>query len=76
MPVALAQPTHSPAVDDFILNLHSRIAAAQDHIKQSQAKAADQRKGERRAVTFQVGDLVLLNTEHYNLQLPSLKLSP
>ncbi len=29
-----------------------------------------------RTVTFQVGDLILLNTEHYNLQLPSLKLSP
>jgi hypothetical protein len=76
MPVALAQPTRSPAVDDFILHLHNRIAAARDHLKQSQAKAADERKKKMRTVEFQVGDLVLLNTEHYNLQLPSLKLSP
>lgn len=76
MPVALAQPTRSPAVDDFILHLHNRIAAARDHIKQSQAKAADERKRKMRTVDFQVGDLVLLNTEHYNLQLPSQKLSP
>ncbi len=64
MPIALAQPSRSPAVDDFILNLHNRISAAQDHIKQSQAKAADQRKGKTRVVVFQAGDLILLNTEH------------
>ncbi len=66
MPVAFAQPTRSPAVDDFILHLHNQIAAALDHIKQSQAKAADERKGKMRAVTFQVGDLqvILLNMEH------------
>ncbi len=78
MPVAsgLAQPSRSQAVDNFILNLHNRISAAWDHIKQSKAKAVDQRKGKMQTVVFQAGDLVLLNTEHYNLQIPSLKLSP
>ncbi len=66
MPVAVAQPTCCPAVDDSILNLHNRIFAARDHIKQSQANAADERKGKMRPVTFQVGDLILLNTKQYN----------
>ena len=50
----------------------ARPPLLQDHIKQSQAKAADERKEKMRTVMFHI----LLNTEHYNLQLPCLKLSP
>eukprot|EP00961_Rhodomonas_salina_P090950 1223993-Rhodomonas_salina.2 len=76
MPVVIAHKTPSPAVEDFVLNLQNRIAAARDHIKLQQAKRADTRALKARNTTFHVGDLVLLSTEHYNLQLQSHKLQP
>eukprot|EP00961_Rhodomonas_salina_P037488 503739-Rhodomonas_salina.2 len=76
MPVALLHPTKSPAVNDFVEHLHNRIAAARDHLRRTQGVAADRRKDKLVPAQFKVGDLVLLNTEHYNLQLQSLKLTP
>eukprot|EP00961_Rhodomonas_salina_P285058 3852153-Rhodomonas_salina.2 len=76
MPVALLAPTKSPPVNNFVENLHNRIAAARDHLRVSQGRAADKRKDDTTPCTFQVGNQVLLSTEPYNLQLPSLKLSP
>eukprot|EP00961_Rhodomonas_salina_P170352 2296443-Rhodomonas_salina.1 len=40
------------------------------------ALTLDRRAHRLNPVTPQVGDLVLLNTEHYNLMLPSQKLAP
>lgn len=74
--MALAHPTPNPAVNDFVLNLHNRIAAARDHIRMTQAEAADRRSKKLRPIEFKVGDKVLLSTEHYNLMLPSQKLAP
>jgi hypothetical protein len=76
MPVAVTQPTPSPQVDDFIQHLQNRIMAARDHLRLVQGDSADQRRHHTRHVVFSVGDLVLLSTTHYNLQLPSQKLSP
>jgi hypothetical protein len=50
--------------------------AARDHLKLTQGQAADRRQKHLKPTNFNVGDLVLLNTEHYNLQLPSQKLGP
>jgi hypothetical protein len=76
LPVAIKHPTPSPAVDDFVLQLQNRIAAARDHIRLTQAVNADTRSKKLRPVQFKVGDKVLLSTEHYNLMLPSQKLAP
>ena len=76
LPIMVGNPTPSPAVNDFVQNLQNRIIAARDHIRLTQGEAADRRQKTLNPTTFNVGDLVLLNTEHYNLQLPSLKLSP
>ena len=76
LPVTVSRPTKSPAVNDFVQNLQNRIAAARDHLKLMQGQAADRRQKHLKPITLEVGDLVLLNTENYNLQLPSLKLSP
>ena len=76
LPIAVSSSTRSPAVDDFIQNLQNRIIAARDHLKLMQGQAADRRQDHLQPVTFEAGDLVLLNTENYNLQLPSEKLSP
>ncbi len=50
--------------------------AASDHLKLMQGEAADHLQRNLKPTTFQIGDLVLLNTTNYNLQLPSQKLSP
>eukprot|EP00961_Rhodomonas_salina_P287388 3882957-Rhodomonas_salina.1 len=42
----------------------------------TQGLNADRRAHKLNPVTPQVGDLVLLNTVHYNLMLPSQKLAP
>ena len=76
LPTAMIHPTPSPAVNDFVTMLHNRIAAARDHVRVTQGRAADRRAPTFEPVTFTPGDLVLLNTEHYNLQLPSQKLAP
>eukprot|EP00961_Rhodomonas_salina_P302683 3940933-Rhodomonas_salina.1 len=80
MPVAVVHPTPSPVVDDFIIMLQNRIAAARDHIRLTQGQAANQQSAKShlrlRTVEFKVGDKVLLSTEHYNLQLQSQKLAP
>jgi hypothetical protein len=76
LPIAVTQPSKSPAVNDFVQNLQNRIISARDHLKIIQGESADRRQRHLRPTTFAVGDLVLLNTENYNLQLPSLKLSP
>eukprot|EP00961_Rhodomonas_salina_P050224 674615-Rhodomonas_salina.1 len=56
--------------------LQNRIAAARDHICLTQGQEANLLSAKLRTVEFKVGDKVLLNTEHYNLQLLSQKLAP
>eukprot|EP00961_Rhodomonas_salina_P295832 3935818-Rhodomonas_salina.4 len=41
LPVALAHPMPSPAVNDFVMQLQNRIAAAHDHIRATQAVNTD-----------------------------------
>lgn len=76
VPVAITLPTTSPAVNDFLLHLKNRIAAARDHLRIHQGRTADDRALLTQPSPFKEGDLVLLNTEHYNLDLPSKKLAP
>lgn len=76
IPVMVSHESQSPAATDFVKNLQSAILSARDHILASQAQRADSRVKDLTPHNFKVGDLVLLNTAHYNLQLPSLKLAP
>lgn len=76
LPVSQYETTNSPAVDDFVTHLHNVISEARDHIMRHQGTAADRRMSDFEVPNFQVGDEVLLNTAHYNLQLPSKKLAP
>ncbi len=60
------------AVEDFTENLQNQILEARDHIcRETRAKHLKQGM---RPSKLKVGDLDLLSTEHYNLQLPSQKL--
>eukprot|EP00961_Rhodomonas_salina_P284746 3848275-Rhodomonas_salina.1 len=58
------------------MNLQNRIAMAQDHISRMQGNRADTNADSVQPANYNVGDKVLLSTEHYNLQLPSQKLAP
>lgn len=75
-PVALTLTTPSPVVEDFVETLQNRLTEARDHILRSQAQTADQRAKKLQPAELAPGDLVLLSTEHYNLMLPSKKLTP
>jgi hypothetical protein len=65
-----------PAVENYVEFLKSEIAFARDCLIQSQAYNADHTASDFAPVEFNVGDLVLLSTEHLNLQLPSKKFQP
>ena len=63
-------------VEDYVRFLHNEIAAARDCLLKTQAYNADHTAHQFSDVKFEVGDLVLLSTEHLNLQLPSKKFQP
>jgi len=65
-----------PAVENYVQSLHTDIALARDCLLKSQAYNADHTVDHSAPVQFEVNDLVLLSTEHLNLQLPSRKFQP
>ena len=76
MPAARNLKISQPAVEDYVKFLHNEIAFARDCLLKSQAYNADNTAQNYSPVRFEVGDLVLLSTEHLNLQLPSKKFQP
>ena len=76
--MALAHKVPSQAVEDFTQHLQNRILEARDLIRGAQETRAKHLEQGMRPSQLKVGDLlvVLLSTEHYNLQLPSQKLAP
>ncbi len=74
--MAFAHKVPSPAVDDFAQQLQNRILEARDHICLTQETRAKHLEPGMKPLKLKFGDLVLLSTEHYNLQLPSQKLTP
>lgn len=76
IPASVQGESDCPAAHEFVLSLHNKITAARDHIRATQGRAADVRAKHLTPPTFAVGDKVLLSTEHYNLKLPSRKLTP
>ncbi len=71
-------PTQVPsqAVEDFAQHLQNKILEARDHICRAQETRAKCFEQGMRPSKLKIGDLVLLSTEHYNLQLSSQKLAP
>ena len=76
LPVAIAHKLPSPAVEEYTQHLQNRIMEARDHLRRAQETRAKRLEQGMRPSKLKVGDLVLLSTEHYNLQLPSQKLAP
>eukprot|EP00961_Rhodomonas_salina_P017320 232998-Rhodomonas_salina.3 len=76
MPVDIKINSPNPAANDFVEHITNQIALARDQIMRTQQANADAKKHKFRNIKLAVGDLVLLNTENYNLQLPSKKLAP
>ncbi len=66
----------NPAVEDFTQSLQNRILEARDHISRSQETRAKHLGQGMLSSQLKVEDLVLLSTEHDNLQLHSQKLAP
>ena len=59
-----ANPINNPEAAVRIRRLHADLERARMHIEQAQQRQARYADAHRRAVTFQVGDSVLLSTEH------------
>ena len=76
LPVAIAHKLPSPAVEEYTQHLQNKIMEARDHLRRAQETRAKRLEQGMRPSKLKVGDLVLLSTEHYNLQLPSQKLAP
>ncbi len=75
-PAMLQHDRSSPAASDFVLELNNRLQEARDHVRMMQGRRADDKFPKLTPHNFAVGDLVLLSTENYNLDLPSQKLAP
>lgn len=82
VPASLLKPpqTNVPAVTDFVAAQASILAQAQDAIIEAQDRQKRQADKNRRLVPFDVGDMVLLSTEHISVashkNRPSKKLEP
>src|SRR4051812_49105804 len=66
-PATLHQSTPVAAVEDFTLQMKNLLQVAQDNIHQAQATQAKYANQHRRAETFEVGDTVLVSSDHINL---------
>jgi hypothetical protein len=73
--IAGVLPPKNPAAAERIRRLQSDLDRAREHIAQAQARQSRYADLHRRDVTFQVGDAVLLSTEHLKL-LGSEKRTP
>ena len=65
--VAALRPSNNPAAAERIRRLNADLTRARKHIEQAQKRQAHYADQHRRPVTFQVGDQVLLSTEHLKL---------
>ena len=65
--IAGLRPSANPAASDRIKRLAADLALARVHIEQAQKRQAHYADQHRRAVSFAVGDQVLLSTEHLKL---------
>ena len=65
--IAGLRPSNNPAASERIKRLAADLARARQHIEQAQKRQAHYADQHRRAVTFKVGDSVLLSTEHLKL---------
>jgi len=75
-PVMIGTSTNMPAVEEFVIEIQNSLSEARDLILRSQAKNAEMKMKDFQPSSFQKGDLVLLRSDNYDLQLPSRKLSP
>jgi hypothetical protein len=65
--IAGLRPSNNPAASERIKRLAADLARARQHIEQAQKRQAHYADQHRRAVTFKVGDQVLLSTDHLKL---------
>jgi hypothetical protein len=65
--IAGLRPSNNPAAAERIRRLAADLARARTHIEQAQKRQAHYADQHRRAVTFKVGDQVLLSTDHLKL---------
>lgn len=65
--ISAARPTNNPEAADRIRRLHADLKKAGDHIEQAQQRQAKYVDPHRSTRTFNVGDLVLLSTDHLRL---------
>jgi hypothetical protein len=65
--IADARPTNNPEAATRIRQMHEHLNRARQHIEQAQQRQARYADSNRRDITFKVGDLVLLSTEHLRL---------
>jgi hypothetical protein len=66
--VADLLPTNNPAAEERVRKLHEAITHARSNIESAQQRQARYADQHRRDVTFQVGDKVLLSTNHLQLK--------
>jgi hypothetical protein len=74
LPVAIAHKLPSPAVEEYTQHLASWRQGITSAGPRRKTRAQRLEQGMRPS-QLKVGDLVLLSTEHFNLQLPSQKLA-
>jgi hypothetical protein len=65
--IAALRPTNNPEAAARIRRLQADLARARSHIERAQQRQAHYADQHRRAVTFAVGDKVLLSTEHLKM---------
>jgi hypothetical protein len=69
MPIDLAvKPAEREQVQDLLLNIHSALAEVKREVKKSQEYQRQQANKRRRAVTYAVGDKVLVSTSIFHLK--------
>jgi RNase H-like domain found in reverse transcriptase/Reverse transcriptase (RNA-dependent DNA polymerase)/Integrase zinc binding domain/Chromo (CHRromatin Organisation MOdifier) domain/Retroviral aspartyl protease/Integrase core domain len=61
------RPSNNPEANDRITKLRADFERAKTHIERAQARQSRYADPHRRAVTFQVGDKVLLSTDHLKM---------
>jgi hypothetical protein len=65
--IAELRPTNNPEAAARIRSLHADLARAHENLERAQQRQARYANQHRRDVTFQVGDQVLLSTEHLKM---------
>lgn len=74
MPDELEQPVReNPAGEKYVENIHRAVKEARHQLKEAQNRQKMYADSERRHVTFEPGDLVLLRTANLQLKVPGAK---